>query len=404
MKVLLAGNMVGQGGIQSHLRWLGQMLAEEQIPTMIVSLSAPRSAVDSYEQYFEGSSVAIHYLSNPSSDKPPTSWQKFSYFSQIIRQFQPDIYLAVGTGWNLSLPLIFSGVKTHRAFHEVMAGAPNGWLDPRWGIRFLFDEVIGISPTVARTFAESFQWEKPMNSLSAVPEPLELTAKLPQVGRRSVPLGKAKAGVFSRLFPEKQVFWLVQQWDVLKDYLGELHIHGSGPEEALIRDYIRHHGLTDRVKCHGRYPEGQAYVDLLSSYDLTLLPTIGAEGAPLVLLESMACGVPFVAYGVGGIPDYGTNNPNVRIVAPEPWRTDQAKTYASVESLSVKVPFDLETLSDDARLQVAIKTAAFSTSVKSMLESLDQGEINQSELQQYYFNHYSYSVLKAAWISYLCKP
>jgi glycosyltransferase involved in cell wall biosynthesis len=102
---------------------------------------------------------------------------------------------------------------------------------------------------------------------------------------------------------------------------------------------------------------------LLSSYDLTLLPTIGAEGAPLVLLESMACGVPFVAFGVGGIPDYGVDNPNVTIV-------DQ-------------------------------QSELFIASVRQMLLKLSEGEIDRLQLQKHYLNHYSYSCLKASWLSYL---
>jgi glycosyltransferase involved in cell wall biosynthesis len=163
--------------------------------------------------------------------------------------------------------------------------------------------------------------------------------------------------------------------------LAELHIHGSRPEESLIRDYIKARGIGDRVKCWGRYPDGQEYVDLLSSYDLTLLPTIGAEGSPLVLLESMACGVPFVAYGVGGIPDYGDNNPDVMIVPPEPWVTDQAREYTTTTPTG--------------------ETKAFLKAVKLMAEKLALGEVNQQRLQQFYFEHYSYQVLKRLWLSYL---
>jgi glycosyltransferase involved in cell wall biosynthesis len=227
-----------------------------------------------------------------------------------------------------------------------------------------FDEVVGQSPTVAKTFAKCFGWKKPIPAIPAIPEPLEVTASLPKQIPRTVEFGKARAAVFSRLVPHKQAFWLVQQWDLLKDVLGELHIHGSGSEEPLIRDYISSRGLGDRVKCFGRYPEGQAYVDLLSSYDLTLLPTIGAEGAPLVLLESMACGVPFVAYGVGGILDYSVDNPNCLIVPPVP--------------------------------------EAFISGVKQMVHRLAQGQVNRAQLQQFYRERYSYTILKKAWLSYLC--
>jgi glycosyltransferase involved in cell wall biosynthesis len=263
------------------------------------------------------------------------------------------------------MPPILSGVKTKLIFYEVMCTDSSGWRDSRWIVRWFYDEIVGQSPIIATHFAQCFGWKQKTSVIPAIPEPLELSASLPQVITRKVEFGKAKAAIFSRLVPHKQAFWLVQQWDLLKDILGEFHIYGTGPEESLIKDYINEKGIGDRVKCFGRYPEGQAYVDLLSSYDLTLLPTIGPEGVPLVLLESMACGVPFVAYGVGGIPDYGINNPNVVIVNPQ--------------------------------------HKAFISGVEQMSQNLAQGEINQQELQRFYLDNYSFKVLKKAWLSYLCQ-
>src|SRR5205823_1179992 len=157
-------------------------------------------------------------------------------------------------------------------------------------------------------------------SLPAIPEPLERIAQIPIAKQHRVPFGRARAGLFSRLDPTKRALWLVQQWDQLRDAIAELHLHGSGPEEEPIRRLTETDRFRGRVFCHGPYPDGQAYVDLLTSYDLTLLPTHGNEGAPLVLLESMACGVPFVATGVGGIPDYARGNPDCVIAALRPER------------------------------------------------------------------------------------
>jgi glycosyltransferase involved in cell wall biosynthesis len=355
MKVLLVGNLIGHGGIQSHLRWLSKALAEQGEQVIILSLTTPKDFSDRSSEFIITQSPNIQIVYCKSS-----RWQRFIEITNIIKNFSPDAYLAVGTGWNLFIPPLLSGVKTRKIFHEVMSGVPNGWSDSRWSVRWFFDEVIGQSPTVAKTFADCFGWQKAVTAIPAMPEPLELTALLPHVITRKVEFGKAKAALFSRLVPHKQAFWLVQQWAFLKDILGELHIHGTGPEEASIREYIISEGIGDRVKCFGRYPEGQDYVDLLSSYDMTLLPTMGAEGAPLVLLESMACGVPFVAYGVGGIPDY--DNPNVLIVSPE--------------------------------------SNEFVSGIKSMVLMLSKGDINQEDLQKFYLQNYSYSVLKKLWLSY----
>ncbi|MBD2772396.1 glycosyltransferase family 4 protein [Iningainema tapete] len=363
MKVLLFGSLIAEGGIQTHTRWLSRSLAEAGIKVLIVTPEPiQESELNSLEtneiQVFPFKSVGVkaNFLA--------VKFEEFRNLVKVARSFEPDVYFGVGTGWNLSiLPLALSK-QVRTIFYEVMSGVPFGWRDARWGVRWWFNEVVGQSPTVAKTFASCFGWKKTVPAIPAIPEPLELTATLPQTVIKTVELGKAKAAFFSRLAPHKQAFWLVQQWDLLKDLLDELHIYGSGPEEEPIRDYINSRGLGDRVKCLGRYPEGQAYVDLLCNYDLTLLPTIGAEGAPLVLLESMACGVPFVAYGVGGIPDYAVDNPNSLVVPPEP--------------------------------------KAFISGVRQMVHRLARGDINQVQLQQFYLQRYSYEVLKKSWLSYLC--
>jgi glycosyltransferase involved in cell wall biosynthesis len=175
-----------------------------------------------------------------------------------------------------------------------------------------------------------------------------------------------RAALFSRLDPTKRAFWLVQQWDQLKGVVAELHIHGAGPEEGAIRSWIKAHNCGERVVCHGRYPDGQEYVDLLRSYDVTLLPTHGDEGAPLVLLESMACGVPFVATGVGGIPDYARDNPDCAIA---------------------------KTIPDEFVIQV-----------QTLSDRLNDGKIDQGRLQAYYHRHFAHQVLRRDWLRFLTNP
>jgi glycosyltransferase involved in cell wall biosynthesis len=357
MKILLAGIFEGEGGIQTHLKWLARSLEEEGIDVLALCLGSRSSTTNLQEsQKIDDSNIEIIHCNS-------SQWQRTIQITNIIKRFSPDVYLATGTGWNLFIPPIISGIKTRLVFYEVMSSDPNGWRDSRWIVRWFYDEALGQSPIIARHFADCFNWQKKTSVIPAMLEPLELSTHLPKAITKKIELGTAKAALFSRLVPHKQAFWLVQQWELLKDLLGELHIHGSGPEQAPIEEYIRSHGIGDRVKCFGRYPVGQEYVDLLSSYDLTLLPTIGAEGVPLVLLESMACGVPFVAFGVGGIPDCGVDNPNVIVVNPG--------------------------------------SDLFIATVRQVLLKLSEGEIDQSQLQQYYFKHYSYSVLKEAWLSYL---
>ncbi|WP_342597475.1 glycosyltransferase [Cyanobacterium aponinum UTEX 3222] len=385
MKIIIFGLISGRGGIQTHTYWLTKTLLESNYRVLIITPRFVKSHGGAFvETELFNPNLKIISLNDESINKKQSILDKIVENIDLLRQirlFSPDIFFGVGTGWYMTFISLFLPPQTKKIFHEVMSGKTYTKKDPRWGVKYFFTDVYAQASDVGKNFNETFNWQKEIPVLPAFPEPLEITAQLPQVESKIIPLGKAKAALFSRLAPHKQAFWLVQQWDFLKNYLDELHIHGSGSEESLIRNYIEEKGIGDKVKCFGRYPDGQAYVDLLSSYDLTLLPTIGAEGSPLVLLESMACGVPFVAYGVGGIPDYGYNNPDVIVVPPEPWLTTQAREYTTTSP------------------QGEIK--AFLAGVQVMAENLAKGEINQLRLQQFYFDHYSYNVLKRLWLLYL---
>jgi glycosyltransferase involved in cell wall biosynthesis len=151
----------------------------------------------------------------------------------------------------------------------------------------------------------------------------------------------------------------VSEWPRLKQFLGELHVHGAGPEEPVIRDLIARNKWQNTIFCHGAYPQGKEYAQLMASYDLTLLPTIGAEGAPLVLLESMACGVPFVATDAGGIRDY--DNPDCLITSA----TEPEEFLAAVEKITTR---------------------------------LARGEVDQPRLQQFYRSHFGHETLARKWL------
>lgn len=379
MKILLFGVVTPQGGIQTHMRYLSKLLADSGMEVLVIAPVLVQGEETNLEEV-EGKGIQLLFIKSHQSKLHKL--RNFKEIARAARRFKPDVYYGIGTGWNLSLLPLVLPKQVRTIFHEVMSGVPVGWRDPRWGVKYFFDEVVGQSPIVANTFAECFGWKSRIAVLPAIPEPLELTAHLPKPQLKAVELGKAKAALFSRLVPHKQAFWLVKQWDLLKDVLSELHIHGSGPEESLIKDYIEVKQIGDRVKCFGRYPGGQDYVNLLSCYDLTLLPTIGAEGAPLVLLESMACGVPFVAYSVGGIADYGVDNPNVVLV---PYTSELNNSARENSGLEISTEMEKD----------------FIAGIRTILFKLADGKIDQVKLKEYYLQRYSYSVLKQVWLSYL---
>jgi glycosyltransferase involved in cell wall biosynthesis len=368
VKVLIYGTLAGQGGVQRIIYWLAKGLADSNLQVLVLSPgSFQRESVNQITETLPFQVIFSEQLAEKSGFSSRNKVRLLKILVATCQDFDPDIYIGVGNGWNLSLLPLFLKRSVRKVFYEVVTGIPSGWQDSRWGVKLWFDNVVGISPIITQCFIEGFQWRKSSKSIPGFAEPLEVTADLSSTNNRIVKPGKAKAAYFGRLVPHKGPLWLVQQWESLKDCLGELHIHGVGIEEEAIEAYIQSQGIGDRVKFFGSYPsEGQAYADLLSSYDLMLLPTLGNEGAPLVLMEAMACGVPFVAYGVCGIPDYAIDNPNVLVIPPNPEH--------------------------------------FIQGVKQMTDLLVSGQINRLTLQQFYLEHYSYSALKQAWVSYLCQP
>lgn len=80
-----------------------------------------------------------------------------------------------------------------------------------------------------------------------------------------------------------------------------LLIIGEGGEEQNLKTLAVNLGIQSRVKFLGAMPQ-QALPAYYAAADALVLAS-SREGWPNVLLESMACGTPVVATGVGGIPE-----------------------------------------------------------------------------------------------------
>lgn len=79
------------------------------------------------------------------------------------------------------------------------------------------------------------------------------------------------------------------------------YLVGQGLLRAQLAAQIKQLGLTERVILMGPRPHAQL-PDWFRSADVFVLPS-RSEGLPCVLLEASACGRPFVASAVGGIPE-----------------------------------------------------------------------------------------------------
>jgi glycosyltransferase involved in cell wall biosynthesis len=92
-----------------------------------------------------------------------------------------------------------------------------------------------------------------------------------------------------------------------------LQLVGDGPLRRPLEAEARARGLSAVVSFVGLVPHDDL-PDWYRAADLTVLPSY-SEGVPNVLRESLACGTPFVASRVGGIPELAEGTA-CRLVAP----------------------------------------------------------------------------------------
>ena len=91
------------------------------------------------------------------------------------------------------------------------------------------------------------------------------------------------------------------------------HLVGRGRAEPALRALISRHGLESRVILVGPRPHAEL-PDWYRACDLVALPSF-SEGIPNVLREAAACGRPFVATRVGGIPEIANSSAS-RLIQP----------------------------------------------------------------------------------------
>ncbi|MDI2124571.1 glycosyltransferase [Yinghuangia seranimata] len=123
----------------------------------------------------------------------------------------------------------------------------------------------------------------------------------PPVSRGDVPRGEAPTvGVVARLQPEKGVEHFVRAAALVAERhpRARFAVVGGGPLRRGLEELAGTLGVADRVRFLGARTDGPAAV---AGLDVLCVPSL-TEGAPLVVLEAMAAGVPVVAAAVGAIP------------------------------------------------------------------------------------------------------
>ena len=106
--------------------------------------------------------------------------------------------------------------------------------------------------------------------------------------------------VVGQLIPEKGINVAIAAMASLPPQV-MLWIIGAGPQQDELTAQIIEAGLEDRVRMLGLQVNVQPF---LQAADVFVCPSLWAEAAGLVNLESQSCAIPVVASRIGGIPEY----------------------------------------------------------------------------------------------------
>jgi glycosyltransferase involved in cell wall biosynthesis len=176
--------------------------------------------------------------------------------------------------------------------------------------------------------------------------------------------GTLRVAYLGRYDRNKGVYRLLDVWRRLNLERAGLDFYGFGTEDKPLRARVAENFSDGSVRVNPSF-FGKDLGEMFANIDLLVLPSI-SEGLPLVLLEAMAHGVPFVATDVGAIGTLAEGNPDVLVVP----NNDEA-----------------------------IKEG-----LESMARAIRSGTIDGQRLQRYHKQRYDYEKVSAVWVDALLNP
>lgn len=359
MKILVFANSYGLGGGTTHFQLLTQFMVREGHQVFAVGLGDQDEVLPSSEGL-----AGLERLPH-TARSPLDKLKKGLAYLRIQRKaaaFDPDLFFCIGYGNSYIRMARHLKGRAFSFFQDLIYGPTPG--DPLiTGLVGVFDAVAVQSPAMVEPFLKGIPTGKPVRCLPCFGHPPVpgYLAKPPASGQ------PVRLGYFGRLTWNKGVVPFVRALGSVRDRVhATLDIYGSGPETGKIEEAIAELDLGDLVKVRGSYPGGAGYAGLLSQCHGLVLPSIGSEGIPLVLLESMSYGVPFLCTTTGAMADTAVNNPDVMVVKP----TEEALAEGVVR----------------------------------FCEGLNEGRMDNVRLQNYYQQHFSHGAIAAVWREMLAGP
>ncbi len=156
-------------------------------------------------------------------------------------------------------------------------------------------------------YAQALTLGVPPERVTLIPNGVDIEMFVPNCKRErlrnalNIALDTALVGFVGRIDHDKGPDVFLRVAELVHRQRGDAQfvLVGEGELDGSIAAQIVQAGSGAYVRMAGMWPETQ---DVYPALDL-LVSTSRSEGMPLALLEGMACGVPIVAMGIGGVPE-----------------------------------------------------------------------------------------------------
>ena len=116
---------------------------------------------------------------------------------------------------------------------------------------------------------------------------------------------------FGRLSIEKGILVLIKAYAKAK-VKKPLYLVGTGPEEEIIRKFIKKHNLESKIIMLG-FKKGDELRQLVQNALCVCLLSTWYENGPYTIMEAQAAGRPALVSNIGGIPEMVIDTVNGRI-------------------------------------------------------------------------------------------
>ena len=356
-RVLIAAPLYGAGGRETHLLKLCRALANEGAEVTV----AARILHPATPLVTEASSIPVRLVSTPFAQykrwaRLSTLWAMVFWRFRLRKQRFDVLYtfdVTRFTGFLMRFLAVSGKLILNRAGNLITK--------EEWPLVNL--------PTPHAIIVESELQAQAMREFGAADLPIFTIPNLghyesPCVRTRTMGRDTLRVSFLGRYDENKGVFRLLDIWaqSIANDL--ELCFYGHGDRKRL-QERIEAHTLSDRVAIKQGWHTYEELAGIFNETDFVVLPSF-SEGLPLVLLEAMAHGVPFVATDVGAIRTLADDNPDVLIIA----NNDNA-----------------------------IKEG-----IKQMAADIRSGNIDGMRLQKYHEERYGFEQLSRLWVEALLHP